>query len=138
VLVNTPAEVVSKAMKEVAFTDIPIAVWLMRICAMASGRYFKSPLKNVESTHGSLSQPILKLLSQPGNGFLVLDDKDLYEYVGGMVGKPWSNDRPPIISSPDEFRSFHSPGNIKVAFNIRIIDMKRLIQNIGAKDIDPK
>jgi hypothetical protein len=70
----------------------------------------------------------------------VLDEKDPYEYVGGMVGRPWSNDRPPIISSPDEFQAFHSPGNIKVAFNIRVVDIKngssRLSSETRIKCID--
>ena len=134
VVVNAPAETVSKAMKEVTFTDIPIAIWLMRIRAMASGQFVKPPLKNTKSIQGPLSQPILKLPSQPGTGFLVLDDNNPYEYVGGMVGKPWSKDRPPVISSPDEFRSFHLPGNIKVAFNIRVVDMKNGTSRLS-KDI---
>ena len=132
-LVNSPAETVSKAMKEVAFTDIPVATWLMRIRVLASGRSVKSTLKNSESTQGLLSQPIVKFLSQPGTGFLVLDDQNPNEYVGGMVGKPWSNDTPPIISGPDEFNSFHSTGNIKVAFNIRVVDMKNGLSRLSSE-----
>lgn len=124
VIVNAPAETAARAMKEVSFADIPVAVWLMKIRAMASGEFKKSPPKNTESNQGPFSQPILKLFAQPGNGFLVLDDEIPYEYVGGMAGKPWSNDRPPDISGPDEFRTFNMPGNIKVAFNLHVVDME--------------
>lgn len=116
VTVSAPAETVSRAMKEVSFADIPVAVWLMKIRAMASGEFERSQV--------NLTQSILKVLSQPEAGFLVLDDKTPYEYVGGMAGKPWSNDPPPGISGPDEFRTFQIPGNIKVAFNMHVEDLK--------------
>jgi hypothetical protein len=109
VTVNAPTEAVSKAVKEVAFTDIPIAMWLMRIRGMAAGQ---------------IAQPILEELTQPGTGFLALDDSNPYEYVGGIVGKPWSNDQPPHVMNPDEFRTFRLAGNIKVAFNMHVVAME--------------
>ena len=107
--VNAPAEAVNKAVREVAFTDIPIARWLLRIRGMTTGQF---------------EQPILEELTQPGTGFLSLENSNPYEYVGGMVGKPWSNDQPPDVKTPDEFRAFRLDGNIKVAFNMHVVAME--------------
>jgi hypothetical protein len=107
--VDAPAEAVFKAVREVAFTDIPIARWLLRIRGMTTGRH---------------PQPILEELTQPGTGFLSLENSNPYEYVGGMVGKPWSNDQPPDVKTPDEFRAFRLAGNIKVAFNMHVVAME--------------
>ena len=124
VIVNAPADAVLRAMKDTAFSDIPAAVWLVKIRALASGRSLNSYLETGKSIKSFFSQPILKILSRPGSGFLVLDDKIPYEYVGGMAGKPWSNDRPPVISGPDEFCAFNVPGSIRVAFNLNVTDLK--------------
>jgi hypothetical protein len=119
VSVNAPVEAVSKAIRDVTFEDIPVAIWLMRIRAMASGQFVESRSTGTKPS----PKPILKLLSQPGSGFLTLDDSNPYEYVGGMVGKPWSNAQPPNVTTPDGFRAFRLPGNIKVAFNMHVVDM---------------
>ncbi len=124
VTINAPADKVFEAIKGVTFTDIPAAVWLVKIRALASGKPVKSYLNNSSSMKSLLSQPILKILSRPESGFLMLDDKTPYEYVGGMAGKPWSNSKPPIIAGPDEFRAFSTPGNIKVTFNLTVTDLK--------------
>jgi hypothetical protein len=107
--VNAPAKAVYRAMREVAFTDIPIARWLLRIRGMKTGQF---------------AQPILEELTQPGTGFLSLENNNLYEYVGGFVGKPWSNDKPPDVKTPEEFCAFRLPGNIKVAFNMHVVAME--------------
>jgi hypothetical protein len=93
----------------VAFTDIPIAMWLMRIRGMEAGK---------------TAQPILEELTRPGAGFLALENSNPYEYVGGIVGKPWSNDPPPNVRNPDEFRTFRLAGNIKVAFNMHVVALE--------------
>jgi hypothetical protein len=121
--VNAPAEAVSSAIKNVSFADIPMAMCLMRIRAMASGQFTETDLPGAKPVRELLSKPILDVLSQPGTGFLTLDNSNPYEYVGGMVGKPWSNDLPGNVTTPDEFRAFRLSGNIKVAFNMHIFDM---------------
>lgn len=107
--VNAPPGAVYKAVREVAFTDIPIAMWLLRIRGMTTGQF---------------AQPVLEELMQPGTGFLELENSNPNEYVGGMVGKPWSNDQPPDVKTPDEFRAFRLAGNIKVAFNMHVVAME--------------
>ncbi len=107
--IKAPTEAVYKAIKEVSFIDIPFAMWLMRIRGMETGQF---------------AQPILEELTQPGTGFLALEDSNPHEYVGGMVGKPWSNEQPPDVINPDEFRKFRLAGNIKVVFNMHVIAME--------------
>jgi hypothetical protein len=123
VAVNAPVEEVASAIKKVTFADIPVAIWLMRIRAMASGQLKGPSSSGAKPVPEMLSKPILELLSQPGSAFLTLDDSDPNEYVGGMVGKPWSSEIPTHVSSPDEFRTFRLPGNIKVAFNMHVVDI---------------
>jgi len=115
VAIKAPMEKVAAAIKEVSFADIPAAIWLMRARSLGSGPSFEPAIVS--------TRPILELLSQPGTGFLTLDGNDPVEYVGGMVGRPWSNDQPPAISTPDEFNAFRLAGNIKVAFNMHAVDM---------------
>lgn len=123
VMANAPAETVSTAIKKVSFADIPVAIWLMRIRTMASGQFKEPSSASANLIPEMLSTPILELFSRPGSAFLALDDSNPYEYVGGMVGKPWSKDLPTHVADPEEFRAFRLPGNIKVAFNMHVVDM---------------
>jgi hypothetical protein len=121
--IDAPADAVCKALKEVTFTDIPVAVWLMRIRAMAAGQFAQPPSNGTKPYVNPFSKPILELLSQPGAGFLTLENNDPYEYVGGFAGKPWAKDTPLALANPDEFQAFQLAGNIKVAFNLHVIGM---------------
>jgi hypothetical protein len=107
------AERVRQAVGAVRFSDIPVAAFLMRLRGMAAG-HFEAPRPD--------PRPILALFSQPGSGFLPLDQDWPGEVVYGMVGRPWTEARPPDVRTPDEFRAFRAPGHIKVAFNIRWMD----------------
>jgi len=109
VTVHAPQDVLSKAMREVSLADIPVAVWLLRIRAMASG--------GMEIPQSILTKPII------GNLFVTLDGSDPYEYVGGMVMTPGVSGPPPAVFTPGEFLSFTSPGNVKVAFNMKVVDL---------------
>jgi len=80
VTVNAPAEAVSRAIGEISFSDIPVAMWLMRIRALASGPFVDHEI--------DCTTPVINLLSQPGHGFLSLDTNDPNEYVSGMTGRP--------------------------------------------------
>ncbi|MDD1762897.1 MAG: hypothetical protein LUQ59_11760 [Methanothrix sp.] len=108
----TPQQV-ARAVREVRFSDIPVATLLMRIRGMASGRFSAPPPS---------TRPILAVMSGPGSGFLVLDAGRPDEYVGGMVGRPWASGPPPHVATPEGFLAFSTPGYVKVAFNIRWVD----------------
>ncbi len=108
--VRAPMEAVVKAVREVSLADMPVAVWLMRIRAAASGR-FRTPAPD--------PRPLLDVMVQPGSGFLALDLADPAELVYGMVGfvhKP----KPPV-TTPEEFAAFTSPDGLRVAFNLRVV-----------------
>ena len=112
--VAAPPDRVLRAARQIRLSDIPAALALMRIRAMAAGRFHSSPV-------GSGSTPDLS--RPPKSRFLTLDASDPREIVGGMVGKPWTNERPPRVATPEEFMLFRAPGQIKVAFNIAVSEV---------------
>lgn len=110
---RAPRGEIEAAIRQVSFADMPLADLLMRIRALASG--------HVEgAAPGSI--PILDMITQPGTGFLPLDVSEPGELVYGMVGKPWGNEPPPPVRTPEEFLAFDEPGSIRVAFNLRVIE----------------
>jgi hypothetical protein len=110
---RAPRERVAEAVRQVSFADMPAAVFLMRLRALAGGE-LEPPFVD--------RRPILELMSQPGTGFLPLDVEDPTEVVYGMVGRPWTQEPPPPVTTPEQFLTFHEPGHIKVAFDIRVVD----------------
>ena len=112
-VVEAPVDRVVDAARRVSFADMPAAVWLMRVRDLAGGRAAQAKPN---------PRPILDMMAQPGTGFLPLDLSDPREIVYGMVGQPWTNQRPPRVSTADEFQAFAAPGQIRVAFNIRVVD----------------
>ncbi len=112
--VRAPLPVVLEAARAVSLADMPVAVFLMRLRAMAGGKFRGG---------GMLDRPILDMMARPGSGFLALDLSDPGELLLGMVGKPWAGERPPRVSNADEFRAFRAPGQIRVAFDIRVTDL---------------
>jgi hypothetical protein len=112
-LVWAPRREIEEAIRQVSFADMPLADLLMRIRALAGG-----------GAEGGAADPtpILELMTQTGTGFLPLDVSDPSELVYGMVGKPWSNEPPPPVTTPEEFLVFDEPGNIRVAFNLRVVE----------------
>ena len=112
-VVQAPVDRVVEAARQVSFADMPAAVWLMRVRDLAGGR---------TSDARPSPRPILEMMAQPGTGFLPLDVSDPREIVYGMAGKPWTNEPPPLLRTAEQFLSFAEPGQIRVAFNIRIVD----------------
>ncbi len=113
-VVQAPVDRVVEAARRVSFADMPAAVWLMRVRDLAGGRARTQAEPN--------PRPILDMMSQPGTGFLPLDVSDPHEIVYGMAGRPWTNEPPPSVGKAEQFLSFAEPGQIRVAFNIRIVD----------------
>jgi len=110
---RAPRADIEEAIRRVSFADMPLAGLLMRIRALAGGQ--------VEGAAPD-STPILDMMTQPGTGFLPLDVSEPGELVYGMVGKPWSNEPPPPVRTPEEFLAFDKTGSIRVAFNLRIVE----------------
>ena len=109
--VRAPRAAVEAAIRQVSLADMPVAVALMRIRGAASGRFRGSPPD---------TRPLLETMLQPGSGLLALDLADPSELVLGMVGfvhKP----KPPVMT-PEQFLAFASPGGLRVAFNLRVVD----------------
>lgn len=114
-LTRAPRDEIEEAIRQVSFADMPVANLLMRIRALASG--------HLEGAAPD-STPILDMMTQPGTGFLPLDVSEPGELVYGMVGKPWSNEPPPPVRTPEEFFAFDEPGSIRIAFNLRIVEQE--------------
>jgi len=112
--VRASRERVVDAVRHVSFADMPAAVFLMRLRALAGGELRRGAPQE--------PRPVLDLMAEPGSGFLPLDTSDPGEIVYGMAGRPWTNEPPPSVTTPEEFLAFREPGQIRVAFNIRIVD----------------
>lgn len=104
---------VEAAMREVSFADIPVATYLMRARGAAAGRGGAAPFT---------TRPILDLMATPGTGFLPLDTSDPRELVYGMAGAPWANGPRPPVRSAEQFLAYSAPGNIRVAFDLCIVE----------------
>lgn len=110
---KAPLSRVVEASRRVSLSDMPAARFLMRLRDLADGRLDAPPFE---------ARPLLDEMIQPGTGFLVLDVSDPRELVYGMVGRPWTEEMPPKVSSAAEFQAFTTPGQVRVAFDIRIVD----------------
>lgn len=108
-LVDIPVEELVKAAPKISMSDMPAADFLLRIRSIAAGQDYQPD-----------PTPFLDI--RPGSGFLVLDDSNPNELVYGMAGRPWIEEAPPDVHTPEQFRAFNRPGHIRVAFNIRIAD----------------
>jgi hypothetical protein len=102
---------VLEAVRNVSLADMPLAVFLMRLRSIAGGVFTASEPDQ---------SPVLNF--EPGGGFLPLDVSNPNELVFGMTGRPWSNEPPPDVITPEQFLAFHDPGHIRVAFDIRVVD----------------
>ena len=114
VRVHASPDRVSVALKQVTFDDIGVYDTLMRVRAMASGRFRRGPSPLA-------GKPVLDMLAKPGSGFLPLH-QDAREIVMGMAGQPWSSARPPKIEDAAGFAAFNEPGSVQIAFNLLVED----------------
>lgn len=106
-------ERVLDAARQASWADMPAAIFLMRLRALAAGHLAAPPVDHA---------PLLETMLRPGTGFLALDLSRPDELVLGMTGRPWTDERPPTLATPDEFAAFNLPGQIRVAFDIRTVD----------------
>ena len=109
--VRAPRAAVEAALRQVSLADMPVAVALMRIRGAASGRFRGSPPD---------TRPLLETMLQPGSGFLALDLANPSELVLGMVG--FVHEPKPPLTTPEQLLAFTSPGGLRVAFNLRVVD----------------
>ncbi|HMA95095.1 MAG TPA: hypothetical protein VKP30_20530 [Polyangiaceae bacterium] len=104
-------ERVLESLHHVTIEDMPGVPLLLGLRALAGGK-LSPPMADPE--------PLLDSMVQPGSGFLVLDASDAKELVYGIVGRPWTNQPPPPVNTPEEFRALDAPGQIRVAFSFRV------------------
>ena len=83
---RAPIDRVEEAVREVSFAEMPVAVLLLRLRALAGGD---------RESSAAARRPILDLVTTPGSGFLALDTSNPRELVYGMAGQPWRAAPPP-------------------------------------------
>ncbi|MBN1610049.1 MAG: hypothetical protein JW940_25710, partial [Polyangiaceae bacterium] len=110
---RAPRSRVLEAVRQVSLADMPAAVVLLRLRALASGHLSAPP---VDTT------PLLEVTQSSGAGFLPLDVSNGGELVLGMVGRPWVDEPPPRVRTAEQFLAFASPGHVRVAFDFRIVE----------------
>lgn len=109
---RAPRARVVEAIRQVSLADMPAAALLVRLRTLAP-----SPIQ----FDGTARKPLLDVMV--GSGFfMALDARDDHDQVFGMVGRPWENSAPPTVRSADDFLAFHEPGNVRVAFDFRVVD----------------
>jgi hypothetical protein len=113
VFVKAAPERVMAAVHESTFRDIPVFMALTRARAMAFGRFEGGPA-SIDSL------PVLRTITQRGSGFHILAEDPGREIVIGMIGRPWTSERPVTFEKPEEFKQFNRPGYVKVSFNLRV------------------
>jgi hypothetical protein len=113
--IDASPERVRAALDHLSFADIRAMQTLGRIRAAAMGR---TP-SGREAQGVPPSAPIVEMVKQPRSGFFPLDDSPR-EFIFGLAGQPWNNRG--IRLSPEEFRSWAPPDNVKIAANFRIED----------------
>lgn len=101
---------VRAAIHQVSLADMPGARVLTSLRDLASGKLDVGP--------GDTTS-LLDMMTAKGSPFIVLSDADPDRIILGMAGRPWTDEDPPGVSSPEAFRAFSSPGHVRVAFDLR-------------------
>lgn len=109
---HAPPDRALAALREVSFDDIGGTVSVLgRIRSIAMGQFHAPPANNLARI------PLFEMLSNPRSGFFPLDNTER-EFVFGMAGQPWNNRA--VRLTPDEYKKWDTPGNVKIAFNFLI------------------
>ena len=109
VLVHVPPERVTAVWKKVTLGELGYTEQLLRLRAIASGRFRSRPRSSN------------RLLSGAGRLGIRLREGER-EIVAGMVGTPWSATPGPLLKTPEEFVQFRAPGSVKIAYDMRVED----------------
>lgn len=109
---RAPLARVIQAVRQASLADMPAASLLLRIRSLA-------PSPNRMAADDRI--PLLDVMLRSGY-FMALDESDPQDRVYGMVGRPWEDGPPPGVRSAADFRAFREPGNVRVAFDFRVVD----------------
>jgi hypothetical protein len=112
--VHAPLSRAYSALQAVTPDELAAYPILMKVRNAAMGRSWSKPT--------SPSPSIIAIFSDPRSGYMLIE-KNEREMVFGGLGRVRSTkgDKPPL-SSPAAFASFHQPGWVKVAFNLKVDD----------------
>lgn len=108
-VLNVSADAARRAMDQISFADIGMMQTLGNIRAVA--------LRQPATKKAPPRVPIFQMMNNPHSGFFPLEDTPR-EFVFGLAGQPWSNSG--VRLTPEEFRSWNKPGNVKIAANFLV------------------
>jgi len=115
ITIRAPPERVRQALDQVSFADLGVVRTLGAIRSIAMG--------HVPAARGaqpaSPTLPMVQMIESRRTNFFPLDDTPR-EFVFGLAGQPWNNVG--VRLTPEEFRNWAPPDNVKIAANFLIED----------------
>jgi len=113
VRVGATPEITASVFKRITFDEIGVYHTLMRLRALASGKWYQS-----DTTQG---KPILETMTGPNSIFAVVEeDERQVVFVG--AGRPWTRSNLPHPKNREEFENYRLPSAVRIVADLRIED----------------
>lgn len=112
--VRAPLPEAYSAMRAVTPDELAAYTTLMKVRNAAFGRRWSKP--------PGPSPAIIDIFSDPASGYMQIAQNEREMVFGGLGRVRATKGEAPILSPPAAFASFHEPGFVKVAFNLKVDD----------------
>lgn len=113
VRVRATPEITASVFKRITFDEIGVYHTLMRLRALASGKWYQS-----NTTQG---KPILETMTGPNSIFAVVEENDRQIVFVG-AGRPWTKSNLPRLKDRQEFENYRLPSAVRIAADLRVED----------------
>jgi len=112
--VHAPIAGAYSALRAVTPDELAAYPILMKVRNTALGRSWSKPT--------GPSPAIIAIFSDPRSGYMLIGKNEREMVFGGLGSVRSTKGDKPSLSSPAAFASFHQPGCVKVAFNLKVED----------------